>query len=47
MRYYWHPQFKWQLVEWFCQHVDSKRWKWEKMSKRQLWGKYKEMREGG
>jgi hypothetical protein len=43
---YWHPQFKWQLVEWFHSRYPSVPiWKWERMSKRQLWGKYKEVRD--
>jgi len=47
MRDYWIPQFKWQLVDWFLIHepASSKR-KWERMSKKELYGKYKEVRDG-
>jgi len=46
MNSYWHPQWKWQLISWFqwkCPEVPV--WKWKKMSKRQLYGKYKEVRD--
>jgi len=42
---YWRPQFKWQLVDWFVEQGILVRWKAEKMSKNQLYGKYKEIRE--
>jgi len=47
MNSYWHPQWKWQLVDWFHQrYPDYPKWKWQRMSKKQLYGKYKEMRDG-
>jgi len=46
MSSYWHPQFKWQLIDWFnLQHPEVPIWKWNKMTKKQLYGKYKEERE--
>ena len=43
---YWHPQYKYQLVDWFhLRQPEVPVWKWKKMSKRQLWGKYKEVRD--
>ena len=44
---YWKPHFKYELVAWFrgkFPHVAV--WKWEAMTKSQLYGKYKEEREG-
>jgi len=46
MSNYWHPKFKFQLVEWFTsRYPNYPKWKWEKMSKKQLAGKYKEERQ--
>lgn len=46
MNSYWHPQWKWQLVAWFkWKYPEVEEWKWKKMSKRQLYGKYKEVRD--
>jgi len=45
---YWRPIYKWQLVEWFYKmYPTTAKWKWERMTKRQLYGKYKEVRENG
>lgn len=45
-RDYWKPEFKWQLVEWFHKkYPHMKRWKWRKMTREQIFGKYKEERE--
>jgi hypothetical protein len=47
MSKYWHPQHKYQLVEWFhLQYPTKSVSKWERMSKKQLYGKYKEVRDG-
>ena len=46
MSNYWHPQYKWQLVDWFHQFYPMvPKWKWERMSKKQLYGKYKRVRD--
>jgi hypothetical protein len=43
---YWHPQWKWQLIAWFkAKYPTEPEGKWKRMSKRQLWGKYKEIRD--
>ena len=43
---YWHPTWKWQLVDWFhSKYPTVPISDWQKMSKRQLWGKYKEVRD--
>jgi hypothetical protein len=47
MSSYWHPQWKWQLVEWFVEQGILTHNKAQRMSKRQLYGKYKETRERG
>jgi len=45
MSKYWHPEFKWQLINWLHIYYPTvKPWKWEKMTKKQLYGKYKEVR---
>jgi len=47
MSEYWHPKFKYQLVDWFhLYRPEVPIWKWERMSKRQLYGKYTEERRG-
>ena len=46
MNEYWYPKEKWRLVLWFYnRYPQIRKWKWEKMSKEQLYGKYREMRE--
>ena len=42
---YWKPQYKWQLVEWFTGQGILTRPKANRMSKKQLYGKYCEIRE--
>ena len=42
---YWHPQYKWQLVEWLVRQGILTFNKAKKMSKRELYGKYKEVRD--
>lgn len=45
MSEYWHPRYKWELVLWFYNRYPYiKKWKWEKMTIKQLRGKYKEVR---
>ena len=45
MEQFWKPRYKWELVEWMCKNFpDTKEWKWKKMSKKQLYGKYISLR---
>jgi len=46
MSEYWHPKFKYQLVEWFVRQDILSYAKARRMSKRQLYGKYTEERRG-
>jgi hypothetical protein len=41
---YWYPQFKWQLIEWFTSRGLLTKSKAERMTLRQLRGKYVEVR---
>lgn len=46
MSIYWHPRFKWQLVDWLVRQGVMKMSKAQRMTKKQLYGKYKEVRSG-
>ena len=46
MSEYWIPKYKWQLIEWFVSNHLLTRRKANRMSKRQLYGKYREVRDG-
>lgn len=41
---FWVPSFKWQLVEWFVKRRQLSKAKAQKMSKKELMGKYYEIR---
>jgi hypothetical protein len=44
---FWIPKFKWQLVDWFVGRWMLTRVKAERMTKRQLMGKYCQVRREG
>jgi len=44
---YWHPQYKWQLVEYFVSNNILTQAKANRMRFKNLYGKYKEIREKG